>query len=99
MSSVPLLLVMIATCVCVYVSVAVELRDGELLIPSVLPCDKPNLPCTAFPQSVVSECVTPAPYMAQVPIPPKPAQSPFFIHVHCTCIIIHVHAPEAAQFS
>ena len=80
---------------CVYVSVAVELRDGELLIPSVLPCEKPNLPYPAFPQSVVSECVTPAPYMAQVPIPPKPAGSVTILHTciyTCTCIHVLVHA-------
>lgn len=34
--------------------VAVELSDGELLIPSALPPEKPNLPCPAFPHSVVS---------------------------------------------
>ena len=41
---------------CVF-SVAVELSDGELLIPSALPCERPNLPHNAFPLSVVSAAV------------------------------------------
>ena len=34
--------------------VAVELGNGELLIPSALNPDKPNLPQTVFPQDMVS---------------------------------------------
>ena len=48
--------VCLMTCTTVGVfPVAVELSDGELLIPSALPPEKPNLPCPAFPHSVVSE--------------------------------------------
>ena len=35
--------------------VAVELGNGELLIPSALNPDKPNLSHTMFPQNLVSE--------------------------------------------
>ena len=34
--------------------VAVELSDRELLIPSALPSDKPNLPHSVFPDNLVS---------------------------------------------
>lgn len=33
--------------------VAVELNEGELLIPSMLPTEKPNLPQTMFPEELV----------------------------------------------
>ena len=35
--------------------VAVELGNGELLIPSTLNPDKPNLPQTMFPEDMVSD--------------------------------------------
>ena len=31
-----------------------ELGNGELLIPSALPCERPNLPCGMFPEELVS---------------------------------------------
>ena len=38
--------------------VAVELGNGELLIPSALNPDKPNLPQTMFPEDMVSNYTT-----------------------------------------
>ena len=38
--------------------VAVELGNGELLIPSALSPEKPNLPQTMFPEEMVSNCGT-----------------------------------------
>ena len=32
-----------------------ELSDGELLIPSTLPCERPNLPQNVFPSSLVCQ--------------------------------------------
>ena len=37
--------------------VAVELGNGELLIPSALHPDKPNLPHTMFPEDMVSKAI------------------------------------------